>query len=371
MPLRTLPKVMHINFYSCVRDNPDGSSDKVQISFARGLRHWQPILAGKGNTTGYHTYHGLDCYGFAEDRLKNRILNKWFGLGVFTFSSVIDLIERERPAILHFHFRHEFIDHVVRRLSYQPKVVVHYHRRYKKLIVPHSADVLIAVSENIRDHIRAEYPTQTPVRVIHNPLPEEIMRRSGKPAAPRQKPVLLFGGGRFQHKGFFDLIQAVETLASDTFELRLCGHEFADYAPARPEVKVLGFLPTDCFIKLMLDSDVVVVPSHHESFGLLALEAMYCHRLVIATKNTGLESFCDNRNAILVEPAHPASLAAGIKQALTICRDQPAVYFDKTTRAFQTSQRFTSDHLAGELESVYGELVAGATPAPLLADPNS
>lgn len=361
----TLPKVMHINFYSCVRDNPDGSSDKVQISFARGLRHWHPILAGKGNTTEYHTYHGLSCYAFAEKRLKNRVFNKWFGLGVFTFSSVINLIERERPAILHFHFRHELIDHVVHRLSYRPKVVVHYHRRYKKLIVPDCADVLIAVSNNIRDHIRAENRTQAPVRVICNPLPEEIMPHSGKPATPRQKPVLLFGGGRFEHKGFFDLMKAVETLPPDTFELLLCGHEFADYVPTRPEVKVLGFQATDRFIELMLNCDVVVVPSHHESFGLLALEAMYCHRLVIATKNTGLETFCDHRNSILVEPAHPASLAAGIKRALTICRDQPAVYLEKTTCAFQTSQRFTSTRLAGELESVYDELVNGAKPAPL------
>jgi glycosyltransferase involved in cell wall biosynthesis len=60
-------------------------------------------------------------------------------------------------------------------------------------------------------------------------------------------------------------------------------------------------------------ADIVTVPSYKESFGLVALEAMSCGRLLIASNVEGLREIVeDGVNGILVEPNDPVDLADAI-----------------------------------------------------------
>ncbi len=57
-------------------------------------------------------------------------------------------------------------------------------------------------------------------------------------------------------------------------------------------------------------SDIVVVPSHYESFGLVALEAMACGRTVVASETGGLAFLIhDGENGFHVPAADPNALA--------------------------------------------------------------
>jgi L-malate glycosyltransferase len=72
----------------------------------------------------------------------------------------------------------------------------------------------------------------------------------------------------------------------------------------------MGCLPWDEAIGCLGLMDVVVVPSRFEGFGLTAVEAMACGRLVVASKVDGLADVVkDGVTGVLVPPEDPLNLA--------------------------------------------------------------
>ena len=78
----------------------------------------------------------------------------------------------------------------------------------------------------------------------------------------------------------------------------------------------------------MSASDTLALPSHHEGFGLVALEAMASGTKVVGTDVGGLSYLLKDGAGILVEPENPDSLAKGLWNALdadTVMIDETAV----------------------------------------------
>jgi D-inositol-3-phosphate glycosyltransferase len=102
-------------------------------------------------------------------------------------------------------------------------------------------------------------------------------------------------------------------------------------------------------------SDVVLVPSRSESFGLVALEAQACGSPVIAARVGGLPFVVeDDRTGFLVNGHDPGEHA---RRLLDVLRD-PSLQARLGTEAAYRALRFTWDVTADEIARVYRDVAA-------------
>ena len=86
---------------------------------------------------------------------------------------------------------------------------------------------------------------------------------------------------------------------------------------AANRLEFTGAVPAATIPGLLAETDVVVAPSHWESFGLVCCEALAAGRAVIASSAGGMREILDDgRCGILVEPRQPRRLAAAIVRLL-------------------------------------------------------
>ena len=123
-----------------------------------------------------------------------------------------------------------------------------------------------------------------------------------------------------QQKGLNNLIEAVHLLRQNglnSFEL-VIGGDGPDRQQLEQLVKTLdvaeycqfvGALSRDQVRERMQTCDVFVLPSLHESFGVVLGEAMACGKPVISTRCGGPEFVVNEETGVLVEVAKPRAVA--------------------------------------------------------------
>jgi glycosyltransferase involved in cell wall biosynthesis len=98
-----------------------------------------------------------------------------------------------------------------------------------------------------------------------------------------------------------------------TFVLAGEGPEKGRLLARLPWVRHLGFLDREHLANLYASADVCVLPSHTETCGLVALEAMASGLAVVAADAGGFrESIVDGRDGLLVPPHDATGFAAAI-----------------------------------------------------------
>ncbi|MBC7261937.1 MAG: glycosyltransferase, partial [Chloroflexi bacterium] len=118
-------------------------------------------------------------------------------------------------------------------------------------------------------------------------------------------------------------------------------------------VAFLGSRAQDTLPYYYSAADVCVVPSHYESFGLVALEAMACGTPVIASRVGGLQQTVeDGVTGFLVPAGEPEALAEKLRLILLDheLRAQLAVH------AREKAQRYTWQSVADRILSLYEDL---------------
>jgi len=101
-------------------------------------------------------------------------------------------------------------------------------------------------------------------------------------------------------------------------------------------------------------AEMVVMPSHYESFGMVALEAMAMGTPVIASEVGGLAYVVrDGFNGFLVPRRNAESLAARIADLLS---DQP-LRQQLSRNAYRYARDFDWSYIAQRIARIYGEVV--------------
>ncbi len=132
-------------------------------------------------------------------------------------------------------------------------------------------------------------------------------------------------------------------------------HRLADTLGIADRVRFLPPQPADRLAQVYRAADVVAVPSHNESFGLVALEAQACGTPVVAADVGGLPvAVADGRSGLLV-----AGHAAGDwADALSAVALSPARRAELAAGAVRHAQGFSWDRTTDTLLASYSAAAA-------------
>jgi D-inositol-3-phosphate glycosyltransferase len=115
-------------------------------------------------------------------------------------------------------------------------------------------------------------------------------------------------------------------------------------------VRFLPPMPADELATVYRAADVVAVPSHNESFGLVALEAQACGTPVVAARVGGLPvAVADNVSGLLVSGHEPAAWASALAEVAL----RPDVRARLSVGAVGHAHRFSWERTTDELLAGY------------------
>ena len=184
-----------------------------------------------------------------------------------------------------------------------------------------SADWIVACSRATLEHLIDLAPEIRPrASVVYNGMPVPPIPHGAPPAHP---PRLVCLGRLHPEKGFDVALAAAERLAERWPDLEVV---LGGEGPARADLEALatrrglsgrvsfpGWIDPDDVHALLGGAAVVPVPSIHEGFGLVALEAALAARPVVASRGEGIpEVVLDGETGLLVPPGDAAALAEAI-----------------------------------------------------------
>lgn len=134
-------------------------------------------------------------------------------------------------------------------------------------------------------------------------------------------------------------------------------HALRDELGLKDLVVFLGARDQDALRFFYSAADCLVMPSHYESFGMVALEAMACGTPVIASDVGGLSQLVQhNKTGLRVPARDPASLAAALDRLLS----DEAYRRRMGHRASCYAEDYDWGKIIDKLVAVYGEIARGA-----------
>jgi len=207
------------------------------------------------------------------------------------------------------------------------------------------SDALVAESPASKQHMVQEYGVD-PARVQVIPCgvdttlfhPQDRLQARRALTLPEAAPIVLFIGRLQPLKGLDTLLRAVHLVrqryatlhvrivgggvdASDPYEAEELGRlrALAEHFDLTPHLVFTNAQPQETLAQYYAAADVLVMPSHYESFGMVVLEAMACGLPVVASRVGGLAStVVHERTGLLVPVGDWHAFAQAIIRVLSV-----------------------------------------------------
>lgn len=241
----------------------------------------------------------------------------------------------------------------------------------------------IIVSTNLEKKDLVKYYQADPHKIfILNPGVDHLLFKHHdrekariKLKLPLTKKIILFVGRIDPIKGITLLIEAIDNLTKlypsfmNKFRVLLIGGDiknriFWHLSEVKKISEMISTKNIDCCVKFIgskphhilpfyyCASDIVVMPSAYESFGLVVLEAMACQSAVIASKVGGLKYLIkDNKNGRLFKNGDKEDLGKIIWEVVNNPSQQKKI----GAAAYATSQKYCWSKQAGKAIKIYAQ----------------
>jgi N-acetyl-alpha-D-glucosaminyl L-malate synthase BshA len=230
------------------------------------------------------------------------------------------------------------------------------------------SDAVTAVSTSLRDDTRRQMPVRSDIVVIPNFLDCDFHRRAPDPAlrarfgAPGDKLVIHISNLRPVKQ--VDAVVRIFARIRERLPARLLivgeGPELGRAEQLTNELGVAGQVEligeAQDVTGLLSVSDLFLLPSLQESFGLSALEAMACGVPVVASNAGGLpEVVIDEVTGFLHPPAEVGQMA---ESAIRILSD-PALHARMAAEGVRlATERFSASRIVPQYEALYERTLA-------------
>ncbi len=229
------------------------------------------------------------------------------------------------------------------------------------------SDGVTAVSQYLKDATLSQFNLDADIRVIYNFIDFERFRKINKDhfkkaIAPNGERIITHTSNFRKVKRVEDLIRVFQKVYEKVpSKLLLIGdgperrhiEDLCRSIGLCDEIRFLG--KQDAVEELLAISDLFIIPSESESFGLAALEAMACEVPVISTDAGGLpEVNLHGETGFLSRVGDVESMA---KNAIAILTDEEMLQrFRKN--ALAQAKRFDIGHILPQYEGYYEEVLA-------------
>jgi hypothetical protein len=243
-------------------------------------------------------------------------------------------------------------------------------------VLQEGSDRLFVVSDAVRERLFAD--AEEPPAVVSPHLPSPPAASVGSSGSSTGITCLTVFGNIRPAKGQWDAVAALAELSRRGLgaQLVLVGNadrgadelrEHARSLGVEDRLRVVGMVPDQH--PWMAESDIVLVPSHEETFSLVCLEAQLYAKPLVATRVGGIVEFVhDGVNGLTVPPGDPDALASAVE---SLIREPSLARRLGEEGRRQALLRFTSEGFSGKVRRMLEDAVAAGRqsgmPAPLLA----
>jgi glycosyltransferase involved in cell wall biosynthesis len=225
-----------------------------------------------------------------------------------------------------------------------------------------NVDKIIAVSEGQEGFIRRTFPRAAPTTVVPNMVDTARFAPSPYPPIEDGYRILFVGLLDTDQKGlhiFLDAIAQLKQAHKLSLHLEIVGDGIlrpnyeaqADRLGISDGVSFRGTESNAEVARLLQESHALVLPSLHESQGLVVIESLASGRPVVATRCGGPEFLINSTNGLVVEPGQPAPLAEAIARLLTNLD-----HYDPYSIASEAAKHYSQDAVTASLTEIYQEV---------------
>ncbi|VVB77914.1 Glycosyltransferase Gtf1 [uncultured archaeon] len=165
---------------------------------------------------------------------------------------------------------------------------------------------------------------------------------------------ILFVGRLSKYKGFIDFISLVKNSKED-LKFRIIGEgKLKNIIPSSKNLEYLGFIKNEDIFKYYDKSNILILPSYNETFGLVILEAMARGLVVLASDLPAIrEYFVEGRNGYLFPPGDVEKM----KELILYLKNNPKEIERISKNNLRDISKFTAEKQASKYIKVYEEVL--------------